>query len=254
LNDCDKALELDPANVRALYRKACAYKILSNDSLYRLTLKHLLKIQPNNQIILSEYFSSQHEQIPRQMRRLRANNLTDTTSITPSTSVEIKNSQSNKENNLSYEELEQIRTKKFLPFSVDTRYQFSQQLTTLKSDDIKGACSLILRLPAKGLFKIVTNASVKLIETIVNACRTMIYAEARYKQTHDLSTSSFSYITFSFNILIELTTIPRLDSTLLMIDQPCRESLDDLLAYSSSVSTIINDVSKLERLRQPNNS
>jgi hypothetical protein len=83
----------------------------------------------------------------------------------------------------------------------------------------------------------------------------MIYAEARYKQTHELSaSSSFSYITFSFNILIELTTLPRLDSALSMIDQQCRASLDDLLAYSSSVSTIINDLGKLERLRKPNNS
>jgi tetratricopeptide (TPR) repeat protein len=257
LNDCDKALKLDPINVRALYRKACAYKMLSNDSLYRLTLKNLLEIQPNNQIILSEYFSSQHEQIPRKMRRLRANNSTDTTSITPSSSsMEIKNSQSIESNNLSYEELEEIRMKKNLPFSFNTKFQFTQQLTLLKSDDIKGACSLILRLPIKGLLKIISGVSPKLIETIVLACRTMIYAEARYKQTHELSasSSSFSYITFSFNILIELTTLPRLDSALSMIDQQCRASLDDLLAYSSSVSTIINDLGKLERLRKPNNS
>ena len=71
MDDCDKALKIDPKNVLALYRKACAYKIYRNDRLYRLTLKDFLKIQPNNQMFFQEYYSSRHEQIPRKMRRLR---------------------------------------------------------------------------------------------------------------------------------------------------------------------------------------
>jgi hypothetical protein len=237
--------------------------MLSNDSLYRTTLKSLLKIQPNNQTILSEYYTSRHEQIPRKMRRLRTNptdtttttnnNNNNTTSVSSSSSSDIKTSKSSmiiEENNLSYEELEKIRLKKVLPFSVNTRYQFTQQLNILKSHDIKGACLLILRLPSKGLLKITSGATPKLIETIVNACRTMVYAEKRYQQDHKSSILPFSYITFSFNILIELTTLPRLDSTILMINENCRASLDDLLSYYSSISSIFNDVSKLERLRK----
>jgi len=255
MDDCDKALEIDPNNARALYRKACAYKMLSNDSSYRTTLKSLLKIQPNNQTILSEYYASRHEQIPRKMRRLRANPIDTTTNNNTSSasSSVINNSKPTmiiQENNLSYEELEQIRTQKILPFSMNTKYQFTQQLDALKSHDIKGACSLILRLPVKGLFKIVSGASVKLVETIVNVCQTMIYAEKRYQQEHKSSVLPFSYITFSFNMLIELTTLPRLESTLLMIDQNCRAALDDLLSYSSSISSILNDVDKLDRLRK----
>ena len=66
----------------------------------------------------------------------------------------------------------------------------------------------------------------------------MVYAEKRYQQEHKSSILSFSYITFCFNILIELTTLPRIESTLLMIDQNCRASLDDLLSYYSSISSI----------------
>jgi hypothetical protein len=255
MDDCDKALKIDPNNVRALYRKACAYKMLSNDSLYKLTLQNLIKIQPNNQTILSEYYASQHEQIPRKKRRLRTNPIDTINNNNPTSipSADTKNSKSTiiiEENNLSYEELEEIRNKKILPFSESTRYQFTQQLTTLKSHDIKTACSLILRLPAKSLFKIASGASVKLVETIVNVCRTMVYAEKRYQQEHKSSILSFSYIKFSFNILIELTTLPRIDSTLLMIDQNCRASLDDLLSYYSSISSILNEVDKLDRLRK----
>ncbi len=247
-------MEIDPKNIRALYRKAGAYKMLLNDSLYRTTLKTLIKLQPNNQTILSEYYSSRHEPIPRKMRRLRAYPTdTNQNSTSISSSSEMKNSPTTmiiEKPHLSYEELEEIRSKKLLPFSPNTCYQFTQQLNTLKSDDLKTACSLILRLPPKNLFKIANTASVKLIETIVHTCRTMIEAEKRYQQEHKSSILPFSYITFSFNLLIELTTLPRLDSNLLMIDSNSRASLDDLISYSSSISTILHDVNKLDRLRK----
>lgn len=250
--DCEKALELDANNVRALYRKACAHKMLSNDSSYRLTLKMLLTIQPNNQTILSEYFASQHEAVPRRMRRLRATP-TDGASTAPAPISEAPTSQSitiPEDHNFSYEELEEIRMKKTPPFSVNTKYQFTQQLNTLKSSDIKAACSLILRLPAKGLFKIVSVASTKLIETLVKANRTMIYAEKRYQQEHTSSILPFSYVTFSFNLLCELTTLPRLESNISMIDQTSRAALDDILSYFSSISTILTGIEKLDRLRK----
>lgn len=234
--------------------------MLSNDSSYRLTLKSLLKIQPNNQTILSEYYTSRHEQIPRKMRRLRSNpndkTITTTNNNNNTTSIpssELKASTSpmiTEENNLSYEDLEGIRTKKHLPFSENTRYQFTQQLNILKSNDIKGACSLILRLPDKNLLKIISGVTPKLIEIMVSACQTMVYAEKRHQQEHKSSILPFSYIRFSFNILSELTTLPRLDSTLAMIDQYSRASLDDLLAYYSSISSILNGVEKLDRLRK----
>ena len=224
--------------------------MLSNDSLYRSTLEDLIKLQPNNQTILSEYFSFQHEPIPRKLRRLRVN----PTETNSNSSSQIKpNPQSTvtiEEPTLTYEQLEEIRSKKTPPFSENTRYQFTQQLDTLKSSNLQSACSLILRLPSKGLFKIVSAASPKLIETVVNVGQLMINAEKRYQQEHKSAVLPFSYIKFAFNILIELTTLPRLDSTLSMIDFNCRMKLDDLLTYFSSISMILNDVDKLERLRK----
>lgn len=231
--------------------------MLSNESSYRITLKNLLKIQPNNQTLLSEYYTSRHEQIPRKMRRIRTNQI-DSTTKTPTSNPSPSSSSDSKTTtttiaeklNLSYEELEEIREKKLQRFVESTRYQFTQQINNLKSHDIKGACSLILRLPEKSLLKIISGVTPKIIETIVLACHTMIYAEKRYQQEHKSSIVQFSYIKFSFNILTELTTIPRLDSTLAMIDENCRAMLDDLLTYYSSISSILNGVEKLDRLRK----
>jgi hypothetical protein len=239
--------------VRALHRKASAYKMTRNDHLYKSTLKDLIKIQPTNQTILAEYYTTRHEQIPRKKRRLRTNPTSTTSTVIPSSSSEIKNSPPTiliEEDNLSFEDLEQIRTQKKSPLSTNTPYQFTQQLNALKSNDIKGQCSLILRIPAKGLFKLSSTASPKLIETLVRVCRTMVYAEKRYQQEHKSLILPFSYITFSFNILVELTILPRIESTLSMIDQTCRASLDDILAYYSSISLMLNDVNKLDRLRK----
>ncbi|CAF4644236.1 unnamed protein product, partial [Rotaria sp. Silwood2] len=256
IDDCDKALAIDPTNARALYRKACAYKMSRNNQSYELTLQNLIKLQPNNQTVLAEYYTSRHEQIPRKMRRLRTNPINTTTSkpsSSSSSSSDMGNSKSTivmEENNLSYEELEQIRTQKLNSLSTNAPYLFEQQLNSLKSNDIKGQCSLILRLPTKGLFKVTSTATPKLVETIINACRIMVDAEKRYQQQHKSTILQFSYIKYCFNILVELTTLPRIDSALSMTSQHYQASLNDLLSYYSSISSILNDVNKLDRLRK----
>ncbi|CAF0950852.1 unnamed protein product [Rotaria sordida] len=256
IDDCNKALEIDPNNVRALYRKACAYKMSRNNQLYETTLKNLIKLQPNNQTVLAEYYTSRHEQIPRKMRRLRAN-LINTTTSKPSSSLSMSDMENSKStiiieenNNLSYEELEQIRIQKLPLFSANTLYEFGQKLNSLKSNDIKGQCSFILRLPTKGLCKITSSATSKLVQTIINACRIMVNAEKRYQQEHTSIILQFSYIKFCFDILLELTTLSRIDLELSMIDQHYRTSLNDLLSYYSSISSILHDVNKLDRLRK----
>ncbi|CAF3328850.1 unnamed protein product [Rotaria socialis] len=248
IDDCDKALEIDPNNVRALYRKACAYKMSRNIHSYQLTLKELIKLQPNNQTILAEYYTSRHEQIPRRLRRLRTNpaNATASKSSTPSVIEVSKPLNTIEENYLSYDDLEKIRSQKS---TINARHQFEQQLHSLKANDLKSQCSLILRLPTKGLFKITGPATSKGVETIVNACRIMIDAEKLYQQANKSSILQFSYVKFCFNILIELATLPRLDSALLMMDPMHRASLDYLLAYFSSISSILTDVNKLDRLK-----
>lgn len=253
--DCVIALKLDPSNVRALYRKACACKMLSNEPSYRSTLKELLHIQPNNQNVLAEYFASHNEPIPRKMRRLRPTSSVSiqSTPIISTSTAEPTTSPSTmvlEDTGLSYEELEEIRTKKLSPFTEHNKYQFSQQLNTLKSEDIKAACSLILRLPDKGLFKVMSSASEKLIKAMVKTARTMIYAERRYQQEHKSAILPFSYVKFAFNLLCELTTLPRLDSTISMIDQTTRTALDEILTYFSSISSILTGIEKLDRLRK----
>ena len=236
---------MDPENERALYRKACAYKMSDNKRLYELTLKNFIQLKPNNQTILAEYYSIRHEQIPRRLRRLRMNPINEDSSMSNQTSTNI-----NEQNHLSYEELEQMRQQIKFPFSKNMPHQFIQQLDILKSNDTKNQCSLILRLPTKGLYEIVRSATPKLVETIVDACQIMVNAEKCYQQKHKSSILSFSYITFCFKILIELTTIPRLDSALSMINPNSRYSLDSLLSYYSSIPSVFNDVKKLERLRK----
>ncbi|KAI5619467.1 mitochondrial import receptor subunit TOM34, partial [Silurus asotus] len=48
VKDCEEALQLDPANIKALYRRAQAYKELKNKTNCVEDLNSLLKIEPNN--------------------------------------------------------------------------------------------------------------------------------------------------------------------------------------------------------------
>jgi hypothetical protein len=253
MEDCDQVLQKDPNNIRALYRKACAFKMAGDHRLYLLILKDLTILQPNNQILLSEYYGSRQEQIPRQMRRLRTN-INSCVQTMPLTTIETLPSASNstvvEQVLLSFEQLEELRTSNGPPLSVELSYQFTTQLQNLKANDIMGQCRLILRVPEKALFKLARSATPKLVETIIRVCQTMIRAEKRYQQEHKLSVSSFSYLQFSFQLLVQLTALPRLDSALLMIDTEHRASLDDSLAYFSSMPLVSNNIQKLDRLRK----
>lgn len=225
-----------------------------NSSLYQSTLEDLIKLQPNNQTILAEYYTSKHEEIPRNMRRLRTNQTKTATSKSsvPTTTTDTELSKVTKTVeicNLTYEELEQIRAQKASSLVITARHQFEQQLNSLKPDDIKGQCSLIIRLPAKGLFKIIGSANPKVVEIIINVCRVMVNAEKFYQQQHKSSILQFSYVKFCFNLLIELTTLPRLDSALLMMDKIYQAALDDLISYFSSLSSILPNIEKLDRLK-----
>ena len=231
--------------------------MLGDKQLYTLTLKELIKLQPNNQIVLSEFYTARQETVPRQMRRLRTNQTSTSTSspLSNSASTAIGTNTAAlttvmEQTFLSYEQLEVLRTQKAQPFSSNVSYQFTQQLDVLKLTDIEGQCLLMLRLPAKGLFKFASSASPKLVEAITRVCRTMVHAEKRYQQEHKSHIAPFSYIQFCFQLLIQLTTLPRIDSALSMIDVDHRTSLDDLLAYYSSISSTLTDVDKLNRLRK----
>jgi hypothetical protein len=202
-------LKEDKNNLLALYYKASAYKISRDYRSYELILKEYIKLQPNNQIILTEYYTYKHEQIPRKKRRIRTKSID--------------------ENNLSYEELEQIRLEKI------------NENFSLDSNDIKDQCSFILHLQS---FDSVTT---KLIECIINISRLMIQAEENYQEEHKSTILPFSYIEFCFNILVELTTFSQIDLVLSMIDENYRILLDELISYYSSK---FNDVEKLNRLKK----
>ncbi|CAF1273581.1 unnamed protein product [Adineta ricciae] len=258
IDDCDKALKIDPKNVRALYRKASAYKMTHNRELHESTLKDLLKIEPNNQTILNEYYTSRREPIPREMRRLRTNpaKASENNSLpeasTPSSHTQVDKPSTNTIEgiNLSYDELEQIRAQKLLPLSTNTPYQFTQQLNALKPSDTKSQCSLVLRIPPKGLYKLASAASAKLVEFIANACRIMVFAEKRYQHENKSLILPFSYASFCYNLLSELVTLQRIESAVAMVDDHCRLALDDLLTYYSSMPSLFPDIKKLDRLRK----
>lgn len=209
IGDCEMILKADEQNFLALYYKASAYKIARDYRAYELTLKECLKLQPNNQIVLAEYHTNRHEQIPRKKRRIRTKSID--------------------ENNLTYEELEQIRLDEINPNS------------SLDSKDIKEQCSFILHLQSLDLI------TTTLIETIVNTSRIMIQTEENYQQEHQSSVLSFSYIKYCFDILIQLTTLPQIDSVLSMMEDNYRILLNELILY---YSTRFDDAEKLNRLKR----
>jgi len=139
------------------------------------------------------------------------------------------------DNNLSYEQLEQIRLEEIFPSSA-----FDLQ----NSNDIKDQCWFILHS-----FQSIDLVTKPLIELVVNVSRMMIQAEQYYQQENITKILPFSYIKFCFNILIQLTTLPEIDRALSMLDENSRKLLEDLLEYYSSISSIFSDVEKLNRLK-----
>lgn len=210
-------LKEDPTNTLALYRKALAYKISREDRLYELTLKEYLKLQPNNQIVLTEYYSCRHEKIPRKKRRIRINS---------------SSSKSDSDNSLSYEDLEQIREEDNLINSpMDLEYIY----------DLKEQCSAILHS-----FHSIDLTTKKSIEIVINIIRVMIQAEQTYQLEHQLSDVPYSYIKYAYEILLQLAALPHIDVVLPMIDDNIRKVLDEELEYYSST---FDDSEKLNRLR-----
>lgn len=214
IDDCDFVLKDDKNNFLALYRKASAYKISNDDYSYESTLKECIRIQPHNQIVLAEYYTCRRQQIPRKKRRIRINSIS-----------------SKIDDSLSYEELEEIRLS-------------GSSLDLQNSNDIKDQCSYLLHS-----FQSIDSVTKELIERVVHISRIMIQAEQYYQQEHKTTILPFSYITFCFNILVQLTTLPQIDIALSMIDENSRKLLDDLLEYYSSIASIFNDVEKLNRLK-----
>ena len=109
MNDCEHILKSDPSNHLALYYKASAYKMSHDYRSYESTLREYIKYQPNNQIVLAEYYGSRREQVPRTKRRLRIH--------------------SKDELVLTYDELEDIRLER-----------------DFQTNEIKDKCSSILHL------------------------------------------------------------------------------------------------------------
>ncbi|CAF0937621.1 unnamed protein product [Adineta ricciae] len=217
IDDCDVVLKEDPTNTLALYRKALAYKISRDDQLYELTLKEYLKLQPNNQIVLTEYYSCRHEKIPRKKRRIR---------------IHSSSSKSENDNNLSYEDLEQIREEDNL---------MNSPMDLEHICDLKQQCSAILHS-----FHSIDLTTKRSIEIVINIIRVMIQAEQTYRLEHQLNDVPYSYIKYAYDILLQLAALPHIDVVLPMIDDSIRIVLDEELEYYSSE---FDDSEKLNRLK-----
>lgn len=202
-------LKIDQHDFLALYYKASALKIALDNHGYQLILKECVKIQPNNQIVLAEYYASRHEQIPRRKRRIRMKSLDDM--------------------QLTYDELEQIRLENL------------DRNASIDSCDIREQCSLILHTTS---FDMLTK---KFFELIINITRMMIRSEEIYRQEHPLDILPFSYIKYTWEIFIQLTTLPQIDSILSVIDDKYRILLNELIEY---YSTKFDDVDELNRLKR----
>lgn len=227
------------------------------NDMYESTLEDLMKLEPNNQTILAEYYFSRGVSMPRERRRLRvhppkSNDPPSTTALPSAPSSAASNTPKAtvvEQTPLSYNDLEEIRGRSS-PFSSNVGYQFAIQLSSLKADDIRGQCSLMLRVPTKALYKLANAASSKLVETMARAAQTMVSAEKRHVQGRKDLSLPFNYSLFCFQLLIQLTTLPRIESSVAMIDEPSRAALDDLLVHYASMPSVNEDVQKLDRLRK----
>ncbi|CAF4401855.1 unnamed protein product, partial [Adineta steineri] len=178
----------DKTNILALYYKASAYKLSHDNHSYELTLKEYIKIEPHNQIVLAEYYTYRREQIPRKKRRIRINSIS---------------SKVNNEDQLTYEQIEQIRCEEIFPNS-------SIDLENIT--DIKEQCSFILHS-----FQLITYPTKKNLEIIIHMCRIMLRAEDLYRKKNATEKVPFSYVRFCFDILVQLTEFSQIDIALLMI-------------------------------------
>jgi hypothetical protein len=71
------------------------------------------------------------------------------------------------------------------------------------------------------------------------------------EENHQSNVSSFSYTKFCFEILIQLTTLPEIDSILSMMEDNYRVLLDELISYYSKKFTDDDDdAEKLNRLKR----
>lgn len=223
--------------------------MLDDDVSYLSALKELIKLQPNNQIILLEYYNNRRETIPRRMRRLREGKTTTTTTTTTNQVKKIESSQK-KPLALTYKELEEIRSKITIMFSPKLKHQFTRQFDTLKTFDIQGQCSTLLRISSNNLSEFASSATPKLIEMIIRVCRTMVDAERVFQEEEKNSIVPFSYIQYSYKLVVEMTKLSRIESTLSMIDEEHRDSLDQLIDYFRSISKAFADIEKLDRLKK----
>ena len=190
--------------------------------------------------------------MPRQKRRLRTTPTTtvttkaaETVNFVPPLPVEIKSIETPF---ISYDDLEIIR-KKTRRMSSNTGYQFSKMLNELKETDIGGQCQLMLSVPNKMLYNFAHNASPKIVEMILRVCRTVTEAEKVFTGHNPSTPLPYSYTEFSFQLLVQLTTLPRLDSALGMIGPDYQLTLNEMLEYYSSISSLSDEIEKLQKLR-----
>ena len=210
IRDCNVILKDDEEDFLALYYNASACKMSLDSDGYELIMEECVRLQPNNQIILAEYYSYKRKQIPRKNRRIRRKSIDEIL--------------------LSYDELEQIR--------LESIYQNA----SIDSDDIREQCSLILHSTS---FDILTR---KLLQTIINVNRMIIRSEEKYQQEHPSEILPFSYIKYMLDIWIELIAVPDIDSVLSMLDEQNRMSLDELIDYYSKKFDDMEELNRLKRL------
>lgn len=202
-------LKDDEEDFLALYYKASGFKMALDSDGYELIMKECVRLQPNNQIILAEYYSYKRKQIPRKNRRIRRKSIDEIL--------------------LSYDELEQIRSESIY------------QNASIDSDDIREQCSLILHSTS---FEILTT---KLLQTIINVNRMIIRSEEKYQQEHPSEILPFSYIKYMLDIWKELTAVPDISSSLSMLDEQNRMLVDELIDYYAKKFDV-EKLNRLERL------
>lgn len=235
LEDCSYVLNREPVNVKALYRRALAYRMLAKYDNCRLDLKQVLNIEPNNQIALQE-LESLNKQYPEKQEE---QSKTAKKVVKQAESVELK----------------PVKLKKpvQLPETISNSYEFLQAWNSINPQDIQTYCNLIEKIDADKLPKFIgSKLDDDMFTRLIKIFHHYVFDDLSNDREHD----GFSLVENRklnkveiLGYMKELTKAQRFDVIKLFLNNESKrlidETLDSIKKNSDSIEQDINLVRKL---------
>ena len=243
LNDCNFVLKQDSKNVKALYRRALASKLLGNLNDSIRDLKELIQIEPKNTIAIKDLTD-----IEKELKEER------TKTTTPKIE-QIQNNKSdlNKEDEIKKKpqskliieepKAEPVIKKKPIKFEseITNNYEFLQAWNSVKPDDISTFCQLIEKIDAKKLAKYVgSKLDDSMLSTFVKIFHCYIFEDENdeYEQTEEVE-DGYNLIDRKqklnklemYEYLLQLTKVQRFDIIKMFLNNENKDLLNKCFNY-----------------------